>query len=421
MKKELYLDDVVKEKLNIIIPYYRKNKYRETGNEKWTQKNFFFDEALEVPICSCTTYSKMENNKLRVDEEVYSFALEKLEKRYTSDKGIQKRYEKIVHQIYHAATYYDCNQIYRIYQKNREFLFSSYNTVIYEEYSFALLAICRYYIKGIQISEYEFKMLDELFYIYPIKLQELIKKLFFFYANVLTESDIEYVYKKYNYALSEFIPNKICYILQLMFTRKEQSAITEIQELIPILRANNNVNYLVLLYIYLANRVIYTDRELCDTSLSKAFALLSEYDIPSKRKKSVLNNIASVELRLKNYEIAKRCIENCIKLDNNTYTKRNISILCFCNHMMNEPIEAGLFTLANPNADRIDTLLYEYYHDLEMKSDKDNVVFIMKELIPYLTMYDSLYIFMLEQELVMLCKSTRQFKSYYEFKRIFEG
>lgn len=421
MKKGLCLDNAVKEKLNIIIPYYRKNKYRETGNEKWKQKKFYFDEALEVPVCSCTTYSKMENNKLRADKEVYAFALEKLGKRYTSDKSIERRYERIIHQIYHAATYYDCKQISHIYQKNREFLFSSYNTVIYEEYSFALLAICRYYIEGIQISEYEFKMLDELLCIYPVKLQELIKNLLFFYANVLTGKDIEYIYKKYDYALSEFIPNKICYILQLMFTRKEQSAITEIQELIPILKQNNNVNHLVLLYVYLANRVIYTDRELCDTSLSKAFALLSEYDIPSKRKKSVLNNISSVELRLKNYAIAKRCIENCIRLDNNTYTKRNISILCFCNHMMNEPMEAEWFTLADSNADHIDTLLYEYYHNLEKRSDKDNVVFIMKELTPYLTMYDSLYIFMLEQELMMLCESTRQFKSYYEFKRMFES
>lgn len=46
---------------------------------------------------------------------------------------------------------------------------------------------------------------------------------------------------------------------------------------------------------------------------------------------------------------------------------------------------------------------------------------ISVELTPYLTMYDSLYIFMLEQELMMLCESTRQFKSYYEFKRMFES
>lgn len=75
------LSTMYKEKLNILITYYRKNNLKKTNAGEWQQNTFYLDEQ-NLSICSSKTYNAMEQNKKVVNEEIYRFAAKNLEKKY---------------------------------------------------------------------------------------------------------------------------------------------------------------------------------------------------------------------------------------------------------------------------------------------------------------------------------------------------
>lgn len=75
------LSNDYKAKLNILIPFYRNQKLEETKNDKWRQKRFYTDTKTNTLICSTRTYCVLENQKDTVKDEIYEFAVNKLNKR----------------------------------------------------------------------------------------------------------------------------------------------------------------------------------------------------------------------------------------------------------------------------------------------------------------------------------------------------
>lgn len=79
------LSTMYKEKLNILITYYRKNNLKKTNAGEWQQNTFYLDEQ-NLSICSSKTYNAMEQNKKVVNEEIYRFAAKKLGKEILEKK-----------------------------------------------------------------------------------------------------------------------------------------------------------------------------------------------------------------------------------------------------------------------------------------------------------------------------------------------
>lgn len=74
-----------KAKLNLIIAYYR--RLFEITNDAFTMKNFVIDK-YGTPICSITTLSRLENNKIESYDSTYFSLLDKLQMKYYSDPKI---------------------------------------------------------------------------------------------------------------------------------------------------------------------------------------------------------------------------------------------------------------------------------------------------------------------------------------------
>ena len=56
------LTDSYKQKLNILIPYYRNQNLKETGEGIWQQSAFYTNSDTKLPVCSSKLYCGLENN-----------------------------------------------------------------------------------------------------------------------------------------------------------------------------------------------------------------------------------------------------------------------------------------------------------------------------------------------------------------------
>lgn len=74
------LSDEYKEKCNILIPYYRKQRMFATNEGKWQKQWFYSDPTTNTPICSTRTYCSLEMQKGIFQDEIYIFAASKLDK-----------------------------------------------------------------------------------------------------------------------------------------------------------------------------------------------------------------------------------------------------------------------------------------------------------------------------------------------------
>lgn len=93
------LTDSYKQKLNILIPYYRNQNLKETGEGIWQQSAFYTNSDTKLPVCSSKLYCGLEKQRMLVRDVIYEFAAEKLNKRVMEDDEWNQIIDKTAHQV----------------------------------------------------------------------------------------------------------------------------------------------------------------------------------------------------------------------------------------------------------------------------------------------------------------------------------
>lgn len=105
------MEDIWKHRLNILLAYHRRRLWKETHDEKWKQNQFYVDDAKGILLHSITTISRMEQNKITVDDETYLFALHKMGMSINVSDEVETLFDTYIHDMYLAILHYDLDAI----------------------------------------------------------------------------------------------------------------------------------------------------------------------------------------------------------------------------------------------------------------------------------------------------------------------
>ncbi|MCR0384680.1 hypothetical protein MKC91_08280 [[Clostridium] innocuum] len=88
-----------KQRLNILIPYYRIRNLKISKDVQWKQANFYKD-ALHIPVCSSSVYCSLEKQKACVRDEVYELAAKKLGKRIWESRKWDAKINTVTEELF---------------------------------------------------------------------------------------------------------------------------------------------------------------------------------------------------------------------------------------------------------------------------------------------------------------------------------
>lgn len=407
-----------KHKLNEIIAYRRKEHLLESKNDIWKQVFFYMDSVTKVSICSCTTYSRLENDKILAHDDIYYFASKKLQRVINQDEKINMKIARITDSLFNSIQRYNVNSIRREYTIHNSFLNKLHIYMVYGEWASVLLHIMEHYMNGKEISKKSFHEIDSLFRIYPYKIQEIVKHLLFHHVKPLTKQEIAYIYTKFDYKNSEYLPNEVNYTLQLIFENTCYLAILQIQRLIEKAILYGNPYELSQLYIHLAYILVLIDEEQCKLYLVQAKQIIKKSKFVKEKEIVSLYYLASVAIRISYYEFALSCMKEYIENDHHKIRIRDLNLIWFCTHMLYGEIENMTLLEIGEDCRDIDKAIRIYYKHYKERSYTSNYMYIMKCVSPLLKQYDLTYVFMMETELRLLCEKTNHFKQLYTFRKV---
>ena len=373
-----------KAKLNLIIAYYR--RLFEITNDAFTMKNFVIDK-YGTPICSITTLSRLENNKIESYDSTYFSLLDKLQMKYYSDPKI----DVILHEanlailqhaeFNHAKAIIDLIQnIFTHYGKYR-------NYAIYHE-QFDVYDIVMDYYAHYQFNPDIIDKMNELIELVDDCLRPILIEITFIYYTRINMNGQEALntLEKVKYCHTNSIIKEYVDLL-LSYRKYELTAIKSKGESL-ITRCNNENNKFYLCKAYNILSVIYTVQ-----NPKKAAEYLHEsiqhfdhqYDIPQNLCVYHKNLAITACCNLEDYELALKHFEACFQLD------EQILIITFPYYLFalekvnlfTKKIKNTLLVLKN-NEEKIETLTFIHiYHLFCIKylNEKINHKLVIKELI----------------------------------------
>ena len=303
-----------KAKLNLIIAYYR--RLFEITNDAFTMKNFVIDK-YGTPICSITTLSRLENNKIESYDSTYFSLLDKLQMKYYSDPKI----DMILHEanlailqhaeFNHAKAIIDLIQnIFTHYGKYR-------NYAIYHE-QFDVYDIVMDYYAHYQFNPDIIDKMNELIELVDDCLRPILIEITFIYYTRINMNGQE--------ALNTLEKVKCCHTnsiikeyvnLLLSYRKYELTANKEKAEnLIKKCQAIQNKFY----YCKACNilSVIYTvqnPKKAAEYLLESIQHFDHQYDIPQNLCVYHKNLAITACCNLEDYELALKHFEACFQLD----------------------------------------------------------------------------------------------------------
>lgn len=410
------LSNDYKAKLNILIPFYRNQKLEETKNDKWRQKRFYTDTKTNTLICSTRTYCVLENQKDTVKDEIYEFAVNKLNKRIEEHNEWNQIIKDSTKQLIDAMDRKQDEEAVIIINHLLTQLHDTKDILYYDEVCNLLKAL-KYFLSDREfVSEKEFYNLDKISDIYKEELYDLLIYYLFVYANYHEDEKIEYVLNKYPYDQSKLISNQRFAVYK--FIRKQ--SYTEAQNLyLKLLSKLNDTKYEIQkLYIYmdLLSILVHYDnpntiKKYCDIIES----LLDITPLTKNQKYIFYNNLATKYLLIEDYE---KCLDYLKKAFtyNSSDTVRMLICICFAYTMLNKDIPNQYLSCDDKTkGDNIDLLLYDYFKNFDEETKHAGINYLLKNVLPSLKYNDDLYYEIIEKIIFNYCEENKAYKPLFIF------
>lgn len=411
-----------KQKMNILIPYYRNANLKESGDGKWSQAHFYYDEDKQVPICSPTYYSGLEKRKVLAMDEVYMFAAHKLGKQAREVPAWDSDIQVISEELYAFMERKEEANCISLLQNACEKLRAGEYIFYYGEVLWLWKRLCAFFMDRSQmLKEEEFWYLDAISGIFEGKLYEIALYYLYVYANYHEDEKIAYVLEKYDYEASMFLPNQRFALEKNLREGKILQYIEKGKQLEMKLKETQNWNQLVILYVGILTAMIDIDREQMLMYIEKLKEMLSSNRLPASLTFIGYMNLGTIFLCLNDFEQSIRYLENTIHLSDVKLVRCAVCI-CHAYRMCHRSIPDQYLNIEDATkGDRVDWAMYSFFCQLKKQDEEEAKKYLMKKVLPFLEINDRLYLNIIEEELTLLCEQGRGYKAMYDYHQYIRG
>ena len=415
------LSDEYKEKCNILIPYYRKQRMFATNEGKWQKQWFYSDPTTNTPICSTRTYCSLEMQKGVFQDEIYIFAASKLDKIAEEKQDWEEMLTKESTLLIDAMNRKQDQESADIIERMLLTMQNAKNYFYYGEIAYLLQSLKVFLTDCKFVSESEYDNLNEISAIFKNELYDLCIYYLYVYASFHEDEKLEYVLHNYDYAHSKLIANQRFSVEVLIRERKYHEA--QIQYL-KILEKIKDAGYdIQSLYIYknLTGLFVRFDKHIARQYCRNIMDLIKTTDLSQGQKYMFHVTLADLYLLMSDYTQSIELYQKAL-----TYSKTNLiriySCLCFLYKIQNLAIPLEYCSSEEyEKGDKVDWLLYSYFKDYQNQEESKAIDYLLKSVLPILTHNDIIYYEIVEKIIVDYCKRRKAYKPMYllhEMKKI---
>ncbi|MCB5372493.1 hypothetical protein LIP36_02565 [Amedibacillus dolichus] len=415
------LSDGYKEKCNILIPYYRKQRLYATNEGKWQKQWFYSDPTTNTPICSTRTYCSLEMQKGIFQDEIYIFAASKLDKIAEEKQDWEEMLTKESTLLIDAMNRKQDQESADIIERMLSTMQNAKNYFYYGEIAYLLQSLKVFLTDRKFVSESEYDNLNEISAIFKNELYDLCIYYLYVYASFHEDEKLEYVLHNYDYAHSKLIANQRFSVEVLIRERKYHEA--QIQYL-KILEKIKDAGYdIQSLYIYknLTGLFVRFDKHIARQYCRNIMDLIKTTDLSQGQKYMFHVTLADLYLLMSDYTQSIELYQKAL-----TYSKTNLiriySCLCFLYKIQNLAIPLEYCSSEEyEKGDKVDWLLYSYFKDYQNQEESKAIDYLLKSVLPILTHNDIIYYEIVEKIIVDYCKRRKAYKPMYllhEMKKI---
>lgn len=413
------LTDSYKKRLNVLIPFYRNQKFKETRNDIWRQIYFYTDVKTNTLICSTRTYCSLENQKDTVKDEIYEYSAnklnKKLEERINWNQIIMNSTKKLIDVM-------NCKQDEKSIIILDDLLTQLCNTkdvLYYDEVCDLLKALKLFLTDREFVSEKEFYKFDKISDIYKDELYDLLMFYLFVYANFHEDEKITYVLNKYSYSQSKLISNQRFAVYEFVRNQNYTHAHNLFRKLLS--KLDDERFEIQKLYIYmdmLSILVRYDNSDSIKRYCDSIECLLETLSLTNHQKYIFYSNLATKCILIEDYE---KCLDYLKKAYafNKEYTIRMLICVCFSYSIMGRKIpEEYLSCNDKTKGDKIEWRLYTYFKNYDKQTEKAGIDYLLKEVLPSLKYNDDLYFEILEKIIFDFCEENNAYKPLFVFNKM---
>ena len=407
------LSDGYKEKCNILIPYYRKQRMIATNEGRWQKQWFYSDSATNTPICSTRTYCSLEMQKGIFQDGIYIFAANKLDKIAEEKQDWEEMLTKESILLIDAMNRKQDQESADIITRMLSTMQNAKNYFYYGEIAYLLQSLKAFLTDRKFVSESDYDNLNEISAIFKNELYDLCIYYLYVYASFHEDEKLEYVLHNYDYAHSKLIANQR-FSVDLLEREKRyleaQNALENILE--NIIDERYNIQKLFV-YSNLATLFVRFDKHSARQCCSNIRKLIEITDLSKGQNYTFNLTLADLYLLMEDYTQSIELYQKAL-----TYSKTNLiriySCLCFLYKIQNFeiPLEYCL-SEEYEKGDKVDWLLYSYFKDYQNQEESKAIDYLLKSVLPILTHNDILYYEIVEKIIVDYCKRRKAYKPMY--------
>ncbi|MCR0326445.1 hypothetical protein MKA58_03445 [[Clostridium] innocuum] len=408
--------DDYKRKLNILIPYYRNQYLKETGNGKWQQAVFYADDKTKLPICSSMTYCGLEKQGKLVRDEIYEFAAAKLYKLAKENIEWNQIIDVTVNQLHQLMDYRKEEECINILETACISLEVCSNILYYGEILW-LFKILKAYLTARNkiISEREFYHLDAITPIYQGSLKELAMYYLYVYANHHEDEKVTYIVGKYDYHSTQMISNQLFAMATDLRNGRMLKFLESGKQLEAVFKETENWLQLYHLYMDIYAFLIEINEENANLYIEKAMKLLSNIQLNDNQKYMAYKNIGTILLYANKYEQSIVWLKKAVHLSDMKLVRCTLCI-CHAYHMLKLAIPSEYLRINNTTkGDSVDWALYAIYHNFKAGQIEEQKKYLIKKVLPLLGRNDKLYLKIVKEELELLCENGKGYKAIYDY------
>lgn len=409
--------DSYKQKLNILIPYYRNQNLKETGDGIWQQSAFYTNSDTNLPVCSSKLYCGLEKQRMLVRDDIYEFAAEKLNKCVMEDDEWNQIIDKTAHQVCKLMDFRKEKESIDVLEKACRRLEICRGVLYYEEILWLFEILNAYFCTRDQvITEKDFYHLDAITTVFYNDLKQLAMYYLYVYASHHEDEKIAYILNKYDYHASQLLSNRLFAMTVDLRKGRMLKFFNTGKNLEEMFQKTNNC--LQLYYLYMKLTAAYID---IDTSVAcqyikkiKDFLFTSD-ELTLHQKITGYMNLGTLLLYADRYEDSIEYLKEAIKLSDRKLVRCEICI-SHAYRMLKLPIPCQyLNTDEVTKGDMVDWLLYVFFYNLETCNNEEQKKYLIKKVLPFLEINDKLYLKIIEEELRLLCDNGKGYKAIYDY------
>lgn len=408
-----------KKRLNILITYYRKELFKKTKDEQWSQKSFYKYPNSNILICSSATISRVEKNQSILDEESYEILLHKLGQTFHPNEKLFKHIEEQFEDMETKITVYNNDEIVDVFHDISKLLVDQ-NDIYYKEIYFILNKIIQYYEAEINPTEHTMNKILALFEIYPTGIRHILLRALTKY-NFSYENDEVHSFLETNNEINQTnIRDQILYIKKLDMNNNQLKAYFETGKLLASIKSSKDKDSLLAIYCLKLEILQRLDPIEADKLYKKILDYYNHKEWDESVESKVLENLVIYNFYKKDFEEILYLAHQYLEKHDKLKSISTLNCYLFAFHTVGENTDYHIDENDVVHRSKeLDKNIFLYLSQYNTRNIIENTKVMSSEIIPLLNHKDRLNIMLCDLELFSICKINKKYSTYIAFKNKF--